>query len=177
VVAFTDAGAGTFNSSLTASSFVKTSGTSSQFLKADGSVDSSVYALDSAVVKLAGTQTITGNKAFTLAPTFDAGAGFKNPSGLYNYITATDTGWKMPVNFNKEHIFVLNTSTAYTYTFPSATGTLALTSDLGAYLPLAGGTLTGALNGTSALFSSAVRANNPSEGATGEGLIAGWNWY
>lgn len=173
VITLTDTGAGTFNSSLTASSFVKTSGTSAQFLKADGSVDSSTYALDSVVVKLAGTQTITGDKAFTLAPTFDAGAGFKNPSGLYNYITATDTGWKMPVNFNKEHIFVLNTSTAYTYTFPSATGTLALTSDLGAYLPLAGGTLTGALNGTSALFSSAVRANNPSEGATGEGLIAG----
>ena len=173
VVAFTDAGAGSFASSLTATSFIKSSGTSSQFLKADGSVDSSTYALDSVVVKLAGTQTITGDKAFTLAPTFDAGAGFKNPSGLYNYITATDTGWKMPVNFNKEHIFVLNTSTAYTYTFPNATGTLALTSDLSAYLPLSGGTLTGALNGTSALFSSAVRANNPSEGATGEGLIAG----
>ena len=31
----------------------------------------------------------------------------------------------------------------YTYTLPSATGTLALTSALGDYLPLAGGTLTG----------------------------------
>jgi hypothetical protein len=144
---------------LNATTLVKNGGTSSQFLKADGSIDSSVYALDSAVVKLAGTQTITGNKGFTVAPTFDSGAGFKNPSGLYNYISATDTGWKMPVNFNKEHIFVLNTSTAYTYTFPSATGTLALTSDLSAYLPLAGGTLTGALNGTSAVFSSSVTSS------------------
>lgn len=93
VVAFTDAGAGSFASSLTATSFIKSSGTSSQFLKADGSVDSSTYL---------------------------------------------------------------------------TTGTASST-----YLPLAGGTLTGALNGTSALFSSAVRANNPSEGATGEGLIAG----
>jgi hypothetical protein len=33
-----------------------------------------------------------------------------------------------------------------TYTFPNATGTLALTSDLSSYLPLTGGTLTGALN-------------------------------
>lgn len=41
------------------------------------------------------------------------------------------------------------------------------------YLPLAGGTLTGALGGTTALFSGSVRANNPAEGATGEGLIAG----
>jgi hypothetical protein len=34
---------------------------------------------------------------------------------------------------------------AYTYTFPSATGTLALTSNLSSYLPLTGGTLTGNL--------------------------------
>jgi hypothetical protein len=45
------------------------------------------------------------------------------------------------------------TNGTYTYTLPGATGTLALTSDLGAYLPLTGGTLTGALSGTSATFS------------------------
>jgi hypothetical protein len=44
----------------------------------------------------------------------------------------------------------------YTYTLPSATGTLALTSNLSAYLPLAGGTLTGALIGTTATFSGTV---------------------
>ena len=157
-------GNGTFGGNLTVGQIIRSGGTSAQFLKADGSVDSSTYALDSAVVKLAGTQTITGDKAFTLAPTFDAGAGFKNPSGLYNYISATDTGWKMPVNFNKEHIFVLNTSTAYTYTFPSATGTLALTSDLSAYLPLSGGTLTGALSGTSATFNGDVGVVKSSPG-------------
>ena len=42
----------------------------------------------------------------------------------------------------------------YIYTLPSATGTLALTSELSAYLPLTGGTLTGALSGTSATFSA-----------------------
>jgi len=41
-----------------------------------------------------------------------------------------------------------------TYTLPDATGTIALTSNLSAYLPLTGGTLTGTLNGTSANFSS-----------------------
>jgi len=46
----------------------------------------------------------------------------------------------------------------YTYTLPSATGTIALTSNLSAYLPLTGGTLTGALSGTSASFSSSVTA-------------------
>ena len=44
----------------------------------------------------------------------------------------------------------------FTYTLPSATGTLALTSNLSAYLPLTGGTLTGALSGTSATFSGNV---------------------
>ena len=47
----------------------------------------------------------------------------------------------------------------FTYTLPSATGTLALTSALSGYLPLTGGTLTGALSGTSATFSSSVTSN------------------
>jgi hypothetical protein len=43
-------------------------GTSSQFVKGDGSLDSNVYALDSAVVKLTGAQTIAGVKTFSNAP-------------------------------------------------------------------------------------------------------------
>lgn len=54
-----------FSGNITASTIVKSGGTSSQFLKADGSVDSSVYALDSAVVKLTGDQTIAGVKTFS----------------------------------------------------------------------------------------------------------------
>jgi hypothetical protein len=52
------------------------------------------------------------------------------------------------------------TNGTYTYTLPSATGTLALTSALSGYLPLTGGTLTGALGGTSATFSSSVKSNS-----------------
>jgi Chaperone of endosialidase len=53
--------------------------------------------------------------------------------------------------------FVLNPSgltdnTLRTFTLPDASGTIALTSNLSAYLPLTGGTLTGALSGTSATF-------------------------
>jgi len=44
-----------------------------------------------------------------------------------------------------------------TYTLPDATGTIALTSDLSAYLPLAGGTLTGNLNGTTATLSGITK--------------------
>ena len=60
----------------------------------------------------------------------------------------------------------------YTYTLPSATGTLALTSALSGYLPLTGGTLTGALNGTSASFTGALNtggkltAYNPASATT-----------
>jgi len=48
----------------------------------------------------------------------------------------------------------------YTYTLPSATGTLALTSNLSSYLPLSGGTLTGTLNGTSSYFTSLIKTDN-----------------
>jgi hypothetical protein len=74
----------------------------------------------------------------------------------------------------------------YTYTLPSATGTLALTSALSGYLPLTGGTLTGALGGTSATFTnsatttSVLYTNNNSSGAqhyqdfgNGAGFVAG----
>jgi hypothetical protein len=54
----------------------------------------------------------------------------------------------------------LTDNTQRIYTLPDATGTLALTSSLSGYLPLTGGTLTGALGGTSASFSGAVVATS-----------------
>jgi hypothetical protein len=77
--------------------------------------------------------------------------------------------------------FVLNSGTSRQYTFPNATGTIALTSNLSAYLPLTGGTLTGTLNGTSGLFSSNVNVNglatsaNYKLGVTGAAFIGGTN--
>jgi len=56
-------------------------------------------------------------------------------------------------------IFSLNSITASatrTFTLPDADGTIALTSSLSGYLPLTGGTLTGALNGTSASFTGNI---------------------
>jgi hypothetical protein len=201
---------------------------------------------DSLVVKLAGSQTITGTKTFQQAPLVDIGVGFKNSNGVYNTMQSLVTGWQMPVNGNNHNLIfstttnyvytfpnasgtialtsdlsnyvaltgnqtiagiktfsdgtyheyglllkhgtstnapgytgiagtssgikigvgtpfhsnlVFSTSAIYTYTFPSVTGTLALTSDLSAYLPLSGGTLTGALSGTSASFSSSVTSS------------------
>jgi hypothetical protein len=56
-------------------------------------------------------------------------------------------------------VFIWNNTQVRYYTLPDADGTIALTSSLSSYLPLAGGTLTGALNGTSAVFSSTVQAS------------------
>jgi hypothetical protein len=62
-----------------------------------------------------------------------------------------------------------------TYTLPNADGTLALTSNLSDYLPLTGGTLTGALNGTSAAFSGYITGagNNPG-GLGGSRYVLDW---
>lgn len=65
-----------------------------------------------------------------------------------------------------------------TYTLPDADGTIALTSSLGSYLPLAGGTLTGNLNGTTSIFGSAFASNQTSKIGigfdSGYGLINAW---
>jgi hypothetical protein len=84
---------------------------------------------DALVVKLAGSQTITGTKTFQQAPLLDLGAGFKNSNGVYNYLQSLVTGWQIPVNGNN-HNLIFSTTTNYVYTFPNATGTIALTSDL-----------------------------------------------
>jgi len=72
--------------------------------------------------------------------------------------SGTDSGFRFDVNGTTRITGQLTlgstiTNGTYTYTLPSATGTLALTSALSGYLPLTGGTLTGALGGTSASFS------------------------
>jgi hypothetical protein len=87
---------------------------------------------DALVVKLAGSQTITGTKTFQQAPLLDLGAGFKNSNGVYNYLQSLVTGWQMPVNGNN-HNLIFSTTTNYVYTFPNASGTIALTSDLTPY--------------------------------------------
>ena len=58
----------------------------------------------------------------------------------------------------------LTNNTIRTFDFPDKDGIFAMTSDIpsvaGVYLPLTGGTLTGALSGTSATFNTWVRAND-----------------
>jgi hypothetical protein len=145
---FTDAGAGNFTSSLTASSFIKSGGTSAQFLKANGSVDSNTY-----LPTTGGTMT---GALFGDSASFSGYVGFGGNTSPLAPIDVTGAA----IISGQLKLGSTITNGTYTYTLPSATGTLALTSQLSSYLPLSGGTLTGALGGTSATFSGAVVASN-----------------
>ena len=152
----TFAGAKTFNSSVTASSLIRTGGTSSQFLKADGSVDSNSYALNSSLslyLPLSGG-TMTGILNVGSGNLRIASEGTSNPTILRNF-TGTAQGQSsfnnigfnnsnnlyFTKNLNNGCIFSFNNTAYRTYTFPDVDATIASTSDLGAYLPLTGGTL------------------------------------
>ena len=119
-----------------------------------------------------GTQTFAGIKTFnstitagaevqlvqagTALPTFiknisgsgltssgSNGIGFNNSNNLY--LSGSDKGGA---------VFSINNTGVRTYTFQDNNGTLALTTDLGSYLPLAGGTMTGAIVGTTSTFTN-----------------------
>ena len=164
-----------------AGTIVKTGGTSSQFLKADGSVDSSTYLTTGSAASTyvpytgatgnvdLGTQGLTAGALFVEAgPTYGGALNLRQASGHSLWSGAPYTsiyaqpGNRVVFNFSNDNRTVtldgslVSASTPRTFTFPDATGTLALSTDLGAYLPLTGGTLTGALNGTSASFSGTI---------------------
>ena len=118
------------------------------------------------------TQTITGLKTFSGSSLRLAANGTADAVVLRNVsgTTGSDSG-ATTIGFNgSDNLFVntqsrggfilgFNNSVANReYTLPDASGTIALTSNLSAYLPLTGGTLTGALNGTSAVFSGDVQS-------------------
>jgi hypothetical protein len=166
-----------------APTIVKTGGTSAQFLKADGSVDSSTYLTTSGAASVyvpytgATTSVNLGDNVLTSgglnidnlggsggALNLRQATSFSLWSGApYTSIYAT-TGNNLIINFSNDNRritlngSIVSASTPRTFTFPDATGTLALTSDLGGYLPLAGGILTGGLFGTTAQFSGDIQS-------------------
>ena len=128
----------------------------------------------------ANADVVLGTNNLKSKNTFAEGDGLYNGGGLrikqyafqtdgidgYNTISSQTSGFAFSSSrgsgvFNN---FILDptslpNNTQRSYILPNANGTLALTSDLSTYLPLAGGTLTGALSGTSATFSSTLTAN------------------
>jgi hypothetical protein len=114
-------------------------GTSSQFLKANGTLDSATYALDSTVVHLAGTETITGLKTITgglictPAPQLNGGVYlkegvFSSASGFTGLMGNTDGIRVMLGNGVGYHYLHFPTATANDYTYPATSGTLGLST-------------------------------------------------
>jgi hypothetical protein len=127
-----------FGSSVTATSFVKTGGTSAQFLKADGSVDSSTYLTTSSAAStylpLAGG-TLTGDLsiAYTTA----------NLRLFLNNTTAT-TGRSWYFNsYSNGNLYVGNTTAGDIFNF-SSTGAASFSSSVTAVA----GTFSGSLRST-----------------------------
>jgi hypothetical protein len=84
--ATTNVNLGAFN--LTAASIIRTGGTSSQFLKADGSVDSSTYTPTSRTLTINGvTQDLSADRTFTIA----AGITGSGTSGQVAYWNGTSS--------------------------------------------------------------------------------------
>ena len=89
--------AATFSSSVTANSFVKSSGTSSQFLKADGSVDANAY--------ITGTGTINYLPKFTGTSTLGSSGLFRDANRFsVNEGTAQSFGWDFMQNTSNPFI-------------------------------------------------------------------------
>ena len=179
-----------------AGTIVKTGGTSAQFLKADGSVDANTYLTTSSAsavyVPYTGANSSVNLGQFNLSastinvdgsgPTFGSYLGFKHSTSvttgadgytsMYTFGTNTIAFKSVSGSTNKDFSFSMvgltaNVPGGRVYTLPDASGTLALTTDLGAYLPLAGGTLTGALGGTSLNFSGDIQTATRLISATG----------
>jgi hypothetical protein len=139
-------GTGTFTSNLTAASFIRSGGTSSQFLKADGSVDSTTY-----VSSVTASSPLFSSGGTTPNITIQQASGSQN-----GFLSSTD--W---TTFNnKQNTLTLTTSgTSGAATLVGSTLNIPnYSADLSGYLPLTGGTLTGGLGGTTASFSSTVSA-------------------
>jgi hypothetical protein len=189
-------GSGAYQSVLNGTGFVRMNGTnvsyiagtSSQFIKGDGSFDSSTYLTSSALSSYVpytgattslnlgvnnltaqnylsdGNGTTTGGY-FALKQYSSSNSGVPGYTSLYAvtqnslYIRYSQSDGSQK---NVELSSALLGTTTRQFVFPNASGTFALTTDIptvaGVYLPLSGGTLTGALGGTSATFSSSVTA-------------------
>jgi hypothetical protein len=102
---------------------------------------------DALVVHLAGTETITGAKTFSSVITGDAGIILKEgvvPSLVgYTGLAGDADGLVITKRVGATaytNLLSFTTSTSNTYSFPNASGTIALTSNLSSYVPYTGAT-------------------------------------
>jgi len=154
-------------------------GTGSRMVVADSAGNLSTQAIPdlTGYVTLDSFQTITASKTFSVGFSLASAGGsnqltsFANANSIHSGSAGSNIfGFNNSNNIyfgkglSNGGVIAWNNSVVRSYTLPNADGTLALTSDIpsvaGVYLPLSGGTLTGALNGTSATFSGDVQGAN-----------------
>jgi hypothetical protein len=151
-------------------------GTGSRIVVADAAGNLSASSELTGYVTLDTFQTITASKTFSVGFSLASAGGSNQLTSFANTNSIhSGSGGSNIFGFNNSNniyfgkglsnggVIAWNNSVVRTYTLPDATGTIALTSDIpsvsGVYLPLSGGTLTGALNGTTATFSSTLRTD------------------
>jgi hypothetical protein len=157
--------AATIIGTLNATTLVKSGGTSSQYLMADGSVSTGPDLTGYVPYTGATTNVNLGNYTLTTGNVWVTNSASNAQVNIQqtltgNIINAGYTSiWTTGNNFyiaagassggNSKSMYFdlsgLTNNTTRTFTLPDANGTLALTSNLGSYLPLTGGTLTGGL--------------------------------
>ena len=128
---------------LEATTLVRTGGTSSQFLKADGSVDSSTY------VTTDTSQAITATKQFTQGLSLGSAGGTNQLTVVKNIGTIHEGSAGSNIfGFNNSNniyfgkgldnggVITWSNSAVRSYALPDASGTIALTSDLGNYVTI-----------------------------------------
>jgi hypothetical protein len=206
-----------FENSVTGTSLIKTGGTSSQFLKADGSVDSSAYitlgslsatspifynnttgviSSQAASATLegyvtTGTQTIAGLKAFNDAITGNSGIAFLNgvmppiTNSNYSGIGGNSQGISIvtrPVSTNYTNNLYFP-SASNSYTFPNATGTIALVGGSGVGTVTSVAALTLDTTGTdlsstvaNSTTTPVITLNVPTASATNRGALSSADW-
>ena len=158
-------GAATFSSSVTASSFIRSGGSSNELLAANGSV----VTAGTNITIIGGVISAIGSGSGTVTS-----IGTNNGSGITGgtitssgtlaidtSIISTRANVTALLLAKQNNITVTTTGTSGAATLVGSTLNIPnYTPDLSGYLQLSGGTLTGALNGTSAAFSSTVTVSN-----------------
>jgi hypothetical protein len=102
--------------------------------------------LSGTLALLEGTQTFTGIKTFNLSTINETGIQLKNNIGIvplvsgYTNLNGLSDGLAITNSAGVSNNLLVPTTTGYSYTFPAASGTIALTSNLSAYVPYTGAT-------------------------------------
>jgi hypothetical protein len=141
--------AATIVGTLEATTLVKTGGTSSQFLKADGSVDSTTYQNTADKGQPNGYASLDGNGKVPLTQINDALIGNVNFQGLWNASTNTPTLVDPPSSGTKGYYYIVSTG-----------GTFAgITFEVGDWI-ISNGTAWGKVDNTDAVSSVFGRTGN-----------------